>query len=335
MATSADHQRAVVADDLSISYIEHGSNRKHEAVSGISFELEPGEILGVVGTAGSGKSALGRILSGRRRPGKGEWPFITGGTLEVVGMDLRHPSRLDRRRIDLDIGYLAQDSGDQLRNDLTVAENIAEPILSRDRTFDRKRLGRAAAMLIDAVDLELGMLGKFPFELSRGQRQRVAFAQALIVEPSVLVVDEPAQGVDIIARPALFSLLERINVARNCTMILLSHDLRAIERLTKNVLVLDRGFVLARGTIDEVLADPHHAYLKRMREAREYALTPLPGLVERETLAAMDRVADGLFGDPDPERLDADAERSAREQLVSQRAEFARFHTDEDGSEKE
>ncbi|GGA58397.1 hypothetical protein GCM10011490_05410 [Pseudoclavibacter endophyticus] len=316
---------AIVADDLSISYIEHGAGSRYEALSGATFEVGRGAILGIVGTAGSGKTALGRVLSGRGFEGRDSWPFISGGTLHVADLDLRRPSRGERRRITLDIGYLAQGSGDELRNDLTVAENIAEPILSRDRTFDKRKLGRAAALLIDAVDLELGMLGRFPFELSRGQRQRVALAAALIVEPSVLVVDEPAQGVDIIARPALFRLLERINAARQCTMVILSHDLATVQRLTNDVLVLDQGFVIARGTIDEVLSSSDHPYVQRMREAREFAQAPLPGLVDDEALQAVERVADGLFEDIDDDieaRLDA---QRAEEQLARQRPEFARF----------
>lgn len=320
-----DQQPAVVADDLSIAYIERSAGRPYEALSGVTFSLERGGILGVVGTAGSGKTALGRVLSGRGDDGRDSWPFISGGSLHVAGLDLRHPSRAERRRMTLDIGYLAQDSGDQLRNDLTIGENIAEPILSRDRSFDRRRLGRAAAMLIDAVDLELGMLNKFPFELSRGQRQRVAIAQALIVEPSVLVVDEPAQGVDIIARPALFTLLERINAARQCSMVILSHDLATVQRLTDDLLVLDRGFVIARGRIDDVLADPRHPYLMRMREARDFARAPLPGLVEKDALAAVERVADGLFGEFDEAAEQQMAQERAEEELVEQRPEFARF----------
>ncbi|MFD0995835.1 peptide/nickel transport system ATP-binding protein [Pseudoclavibacter chungangensis] len=318
-------QPTIVAEDLSIAYIERAAGRPHEALSGATFTVEHGGILGVVGTAGSGKTALGRVLSGRGDEGRDSWPFISGGSLHAAGLDLRYPSRADRRRLTLDIGYLAQESGDGLRNDLTVGENIAEPILSRDRSFERRRLGRAAAMLIDAVDLELGMLNKFPFELSRGQRQRVALAQALIVEPKVLIVDEPAQGVDIIARPALFTLLERINAARQCTMVILSHDLATVQRLTEDILVLDRGFVIARGRIDDVLAKPDHPYLLRMREARDFARAPLPGLVERDALLAVDRVADGLFGDFDAATVQAEAAELAEEKLVEQRPEFARF----------
>lgn len=320
---------AIATRDLSISYGSRVGDAADRVLSGATFSVAEGGILGIVGTAGSGKTALGRILSGRQ--GR-DWPQISGGDAVVSGIDLRRPTRADRRRISLDVGYLAQNSGDLLRNDLTVAENIAEPVLARDRSFDRRILGRAAAMLIDAVDLELGVLNRFPFELSRGQRQRVAFAQALIVEPSVVIVDEPAQGVDILARPALFALLERLNQARACTLLVISHDLATVERLTDRVMVLDRGVVLAIGNIDEVLDSPIDPYLRRMRQAREFARAPLPGLVDRETIDAVERVADGLFIDEDPVAEAELAAESDQRRLVEQRPEFERFqdHRDTD-----
>lgn len=320
-----DHRYAVFANDLSLSYLDHVAGRPERALTGVTFALERGRILGVVGSAGSGKTALGRALSGRRPEGRAGWPTISGGELEAAGLDLRFPDRAARRRIDLDIGYLAQDSGDLLRNDLTVAENIAEPILSRDRDFDRRKLGRAAAMLIDAVDLELGILNKFPFECSKGQRQRIAFAQALIVEPAVLVVDEPAQGVDILARPALFALLERINLARECSMVIISHDLATVERLTDDLLVLDRGLVVAEGRIEEVLATSDDPYVRQMAAARSAARAQLPGTIDADSVAAMDLVADGLFGDAADEAERRRAAQTQTEQLVRQRGEFARF----------
>lgn len=334
MATNTALDTAIHADDLSISYGSQRGAASARVLSGATFEVPRGRILGIVGTAGSGKSALGRVLSGRglveRRQ---DWPWISGGSAEVAGIDLRRPGRDDLRRLTLDIGYLSQSSGDELRNDLTVAENIAEPILSRDRTFDKRALGRAAAMLIDAVDLELGMLNRFPFELSRGQRQRVAFAKALIVEPAVFIVDEPAQGVDIIARPALFSLLDRLNRARDLTMVVISHDLATIERLTRDVLVVDRGVVVAQGDIDEVLAAPEDEYLRRLRDAREFARAPLPGLVDDETLAAAERVADGLFLDEDPVQAAAEAAEEEHRRLLENRPEFARFEAEQAAGE--
>lgn len=332
MATNTALDTAIDVDDLSISYGPQHGTASSRVLSGATFEVPRGRILGIVGTAGSGKSALGRVLSGRgllgRRP---EWPWISGGGAEVAGIDLRRPTRDQLRRLTLDIGYLAQTSGDELRADLTVAENIADPILSRDRGFDRRALGRAAAMLIDAVDLELGLLNKFPFELSRGQRQRVAFAKALIVEPAVFIVDEPAQGVDIIARPALFSLLDRLNRARDLTMIVISHDLATIERLTRDILVVDRGVVLAQGDIDEVLTDPDDEYLRRLRDAREFARAPLPGLVDRETIAAAEKVAGGLFVDEDPAEAAREAQEAEQRRLLEERPEFARFQQQEHG----
>lgn len=327
MVTGTALSTAIRVEDLSVSYGPQRGDAGQRVLSGASFSVPKGRILGIVGTAGSGKTALGRVLSGRGLVShEGETPWISGGQAEVAGIDLRRPSRDDLRRLTLDIGYLSQTSGDELRNDLTIAENIADPILSRDRDFDQRALGRAAAMLIDAVDLELGMLNRFPFELSRGQRQRVAFAKALIVEPAVFIVDEPAQGVDIIARPALFSLLERLNRARDLTMIVISHDLATIERLTSEVLVVDRGVVLAQGDIDEVLRDPDDEYLRRLRDAREFARAPLPGLVDRETIAAAERVVGGLFADEDLEAEAVDAAEQDRQRLIEDRPEFARFH---------
>ncbi|MGO1542982.1 MAG: ATP-binding cassette domain-containing protein [Gulosibacter sp.] len=315
--------------DLSMSFGPQLGSADRRVLSGVNVTVPRGGILGVVGASGSGKTALGRVLSGRSmlsdaEPGD---PWISGGEAEIAGINLREPTRADRRRLTLEVGYLAPDSGDRLRNDLTVAENIADPVLRRDRDFDRRALGRAAAMLIDAVDLELGMLNRFPFELSRGQRQRVAFAQALIVEPTILIVDEPTQGVDIFAQPAIMSLLERLNRVRSMSIIVISNELATVERLTNRVLVCHRGVVIAQGDIDQVLDNATDPYLVRMREAREFARTPVAGTMPEDMDAAVNRVVSGLFPDEDEHAEEArrEAEENDRRTLLESRPEFARF----------
>lgn len=318
------------ARDLSISYGPHTGDATRRVLSGVNAELELGETLGVVGSAGSGKSALGRILSARGlgRERVHPWPWISGGDLWIDEVDLRHATRAQARKLALTVGYLPADAGQQLRRDLTVAETIVDPVRSRDRSFSPQALGRAAAELIDAVDLELGVLNRYPHELSRGQRQRVAVARALIVEPRVLILDEPVAGVDLLARPVLFDLLERIVHSRKLATVVISNDLAVVERLTQKVLVLDSGVVIARGSIDHILDTPFNDYLRRMKHARDLA-TASTGGVSAERAAVSARVAAGLFRDLDDEdaRIGDAAENAEldREALVAARPEFARF----------
>lgn len=328
-------EHVISAVDCSVSHGPKVGNADARVISGVNLTVNPGEIVGIVGATGSGKTSLGRVLSGRGllKGATRDWPWISGGSLTVADIDMRNPTKNDLLRLPLSIGYLAPDSGELLRNDLTVGENVVEPILSRDRDFDRKALGRAAALLLDAVDLEIGLLNKFPFECSRGQRQRIAFAQALIVEPKVLIVDEPAQGVDVLARPALFDLLERLNQTRGMTLVVISNDLAAVERLTSTVVVCNHGRIIAHGEIDDVLADPQDHYLLRMKEAREFASAPLAGLIDQEQVAAAERVVDGLFGDISDEEAAEIAAEAERRRLIAERPEFARFETGEQHSE--
>lgn len=317
----------ISALDCSISYGPRIGNADARVLSGVTLNVDAGEILGVVGATGSGKSSFGQVLSGRGllRGSPRDMPWVSGGELHIAGIDLNAASKADLQRLPLVVGYLAPDSGERLRNDLTVGENIVDPILSRDSEFDRKVLGKAAATLLDAVDLGIGLLNKFPFECSRGQRQRIAFAQALIVEPEVLIVDEPAQGVDVLARPALFDLLERLNQTRQMTIVVISNDLASVERLTSRVLVLNDGYVLAYGDLDEILKSPTDPFLQRLAQARASATAPLAGVEDRDQQEAAQRVVDGLFGDisdEEAERIEAEAQRR---RLLESRPEFARF----------
>lgn len=317
----------ISALDCSISYGPRIGNADARVLSGVTLNVDAGEILGVVGATGSGKSSFGQVLSGRGllRGAPRDMPWVSGGELQIAGIDLQDASKADLQRLPLVVGYLAPDSGERLRNDLTVGENIVDPILSRDPEFDRKVLGKAAATLLDAVDLGIGLLNKFPFECSRGQRQRIAFAQALIVEPEVLIVDEPAQGVDVLARPALFDLLERLNQTRQMTIVVISNDLASVERLTSRVLVLNDGYVLAYGDLDEILKSPTDPFLQRLAQARASATAPLAGVEDRDQQEAAQRVVDGLFGDisdEEAERIEAEAQRL---RLLESRPEFVRF----------
>ncbi|MBN9606669.1 MAG: ABC transporter ATP-binding protein [Actinomycetales bacterium] len=252
---------AVRADDLTLGYGEGPV-----AVDGVSFSLEPGAILGVVGEAGSGKSTLARAIAAQRLPGEGPMPVIRGGGLEVLGQDVRRLGPKERSRHTLRVGYLPQDGGSSLEPRLTIGENIASPIFERDRGFDQREAGAAVAKLVDAVRLPLGVLDKFPHELSRGQRQRIALARALVLEPRLVIADDPTMGVDVLVRGHILGVIAELQREFGFAALVIGHDLRELRTITNRIAVMHAGIFVGYGAADDVLANPLHPYVARLAE---------------------------------------------------------------------
>jgi peptide/nickel transport system ATP-binding protein len=256
----------VTASDLSITYPAAHGSPPFTAVKGISLTIGAGELVGLVGETGSGKSTFARTLAGRTAHRGGDGPVITGGELTVGDVRVRGMHDRDRRRLTAAVGYLPQQAGRRLRPDLTVAENVAEPLFERDRHFDARSAGRRAAVLVDAVQLPLGMMARYPHELSGGQRQRVAIARSLVLEPALWVADEPIAGVDVTVRgPVLDTLLE-LQSERDFTALIVSYDAAVLLQLTDRLAVLHRGMVVGLGPTRAVLARPEHPYVRGLAE---------------------------------------------------------------------
>jgi peptide/nickel transport system ATP-binding protein len=257
---------AVHADDLSIRYPASRSNSRHQAVNGVSFQIPEGEILAVIGESGSGKSSLARAVAGLAGTG-GPNPIISGGTLTVLGRSVRDISQRKRDRLTLGIGYVPQDAGAALDGRLTVGENVAEPIYSRDENFDQLEAGIAVATVIDAVRLPLTTMNSYPHELSRGQRQRVAIAKALILEPSLLVADDPTAGIDVTVRGTILDIIAELHKNRSFSALIVSHTVSEVRRFGDRVAVMHRGVIVGIGDVDEVLDSPQHEYVSGLARA--------------------------------------------------------------------
>lgn len=247
---------AVRADDLTLGYGDDVV-----AVSGVSFEIPLGGILGVVGEAGSGKSTLARAVAAQYVPGDRESPHIIGGRLQVLGREIRKLSVRRSDALQLRVGYLPQDGGSSLEAHLTIGENIATPIFARDRDYDRRTAGAAAATLIDAVRLPLSVMSKFPHELSRGQRQRIALARALILEPHLLVADDPTMGVDVLVRGRILTVISDLQLERSFSALVIGHNLRELRTMTEQIAVMHGGMFVGYGQVDDVLRAPLHRYV--------------------------------------------------------------------------
>lgn len=265
-----DQNVVIRADDLSIRYPSRDVRSRFVAVEGVSFTLESGEILGVVGESGSGKSTLAATLGllGGHATTELVVPEICGGSLSMFGTEIRGIGSRSRDRLALKVGYLAQDGAERLDARLTVAENIAEPIYSRDRKFSSREAGLAVATLVDSVQLPLGLMTSFPYELSSGQRQRVALARALILEPQLLIADDPTRGVDVTVRMGVLEVLRELRSERDFSAVIVSSDLAVIEYISERALVLHRGTVVGFGPINGVLQEPIHPYLKALAASR-------------------------------------------------------------------
>jgi ABC-type glutathione transport system ATPase component len=257
---------AVSADDLSIRYPGSRSLSRHQAVNGVTFDIPEGEILAVIGESGSGKSSLARAVAGLAGSG-GPNPIISGGSLRVLGTSVRDISQRNRDRLSLRVGYVPQDAGAALDGRLTVGENVAEPIYSRDENFDQLEAGIAVATVIDAVRLPLATMNSYPHELSRGQRQRVAIAKALILEPALLVADDPTAGIDVTVRGTILDIIADLHKNRSFSALIVSHTVGEVRRFADRVAVMHRGVIVGIGGVDEVLDSPQHEYVSGLARA--------------------------------------------------------------------
>jgi peptide/nickel transport system ATP-binding protein len=266
----------VAVSDATVEYPASRGHSAHRALDGVSFTIGRGELMGLVGETGAGKSTLARILAGEVGRGLGDdVPRITGGSIRVLGQELRRLGNRARRRLFDEVGYLPQNAGRMLRPGHTIAENVGDPILARDPKYDRRELGGRVAELLDAVQLPLKFMGLFPHEISSGQRQRVAIARSLILRPLLWVADEPTAGVDVTARgPVLDTILE-LQSEHDFSALLISHEAAVTARVTDRVAVLQGGHLVGLGRLDEVLEQPGHPYVRGLAEEYRIATGPI------------------------------------------------------------
>lgn len=264
-----DANPAVQVSDLSLSYPAHSGARAFAAVDGVSFELGRGQVLALLGESGSGKSTIARFLAGRANEAGEKHGRIraSGGEATVLGMPMRRLRRRAATRLTAHVGFLAQDAGATLTPELNVGDILLQPITERTKRFDREQVGKEIAEMMDIVALPLSKLQEYPYELSKGQRQRVAVMRSLILAPSLLIADEPTLGVDANNRPKIVDLLTWFRERTKASMILVSHDIGMLEAHVHEVLVLQEGHLVGSGDINEIFRQADHAYVQRLATA--------------------------------------------------------------------
>lgn len=260
---------AVLVSDLSLSYPAAGGRRAYNAVEGLGFTLGRGRTLALLGESGSGKSTITRFIAGRGEEAADKRARIrvTGGDATVLGLSLLRLRRRAALQLTAHVGHLAQDAGSTLPAELNVGDILFSPIAERTRHFDRAQLSEQIVEMMDIVGLPLTKLQEFPYELSKGQRQRVAVMRSLMLGPSLYIADEPTLGVDANNRPRIVDLLEWYRARSEATMVLVSHDIGLLERLGQRVLVLQAGQAVGEGDINDIFRSADHSYVQQLAQA--------------------------------------------------------------------
>jgi putative phosphonate transport system ATP-binding protein len=223
----------------------------------VSFELRPGEVLGVVGESGSGKTTLLNCVSGRLAPSSGAVAFDTAR----FGLtDIHALSEPDRRRMQREEwGFVHQNPRDGLRMGVSGGANVAEPLMNLDhRHYGRMR--RASIDWLERVELDTRRMDDKPRHFSGGMQQRIQIARNLIHQPRLVFMDEPTGGLDVSVQARLLDLLRELVRDLKLAVIIVTHDMAVARLMADRLIVMKDGHVVETGLTDQVLDDPQHAY---------------------------------------------------------------------------
>jgi oligopeptide transport system ATP-binding protein len=236
------------------------SRRTVHAVDNISFDVYRGEVLGIVGESGCGKSSLARSLVGLNK-------VTSGSILFDNKYDMAKLSTRQWQTIRKSIQFIFQNPIAALDPRMSVFEIIAEPLLALGSNLSKAEITQKVLGIMELVGLNHNQLNRYPSEFSGGQCQRIGIARALILEPQVLICDESVSALDVSIKAQVINLLQDLHKKLNLTILFISHDLGIIQHLCNRVLVMYLGNIMELSSKEQIYANAQHPYTKALLSA--------------------------------------------------------------------
>ena len=232
-----------------------------KAVDDISFQIMPGEVLGLVGESGSGKSTTGRLILRLLE--------ATSGSVTFEGKSVYHIGKAELRALRREMQIVFQDPYGAFNPRMTVGNIIGEALELKE--ISRADRNQAIGHYLEMVQMPPSIAGRYPHEFSGGQRQRIGIARALAVEPKFLVADEPVSALDVSTQAEIVNLLLDLQKRLNLTMLFISHDLSVVRVLCDRVAVMQNGKLVEVASAEQIFSDPQEQYTREL-----LAAVPIP-----------------------------------------------------------
>ena len=266
MKTMADQNTILEVKNLK-KYFKVGAGMLH-AVDDVSFRIEKGTTLGVVGESGCGKTTLGRTILRLTEP--------TSGEILFENKRVERAGRHEMKRLRSDMQLIFQDPFSSLNPRITVSQTIEEALKLTGRYKNADDRFRKILELMETVGLDERLINAYPHELDGGRRQRVGIARALAMEPKFIVCDEPVSALDVSIQAQILNILRRLQKERGLTYIFITHDLSVVNYISDEIAVMYLGRMIEKARTEELFAKPLHPYTKALLSA-----LPIPSIHNR------------------------------------------------------
>lgn len=268
-ANAKEQTPIIFLDDIRVVFNTRTGSILHPnkvtAVDGLTIKLMPGETIGIVGESGCGKSTTANVMCGLQAP--------TSGKVYFKGVDVTKRTADMRKTIGRVISVVFQDPATALNARMTVHDQLLDPMIVHNVGTKAEREKRIKE-LIDMVGLPSSVLEALPGQMSGGQRQRVAIARALSLKPDAIIADEPTSALDVSVRAQILNLLTDLKKELGLSMVFISHDIQTVRYISDNIIVMNKGKAVERGTAVEVFNNPKDDYTRLLLGAAPSLLHP-------------------------------------------------------------